>query len=131
MDVLKTKSIYKPKEQGDGKRILVSRLHPRGIKKSQYDTWLKELSPSLELIHEYKSEKITWKKFFSKYQKELQENLESMKTLKMLRKNSKTNHITLLCFEPDGTPCHRHVLREIIVKPRLLREKFIPKFVDN
>ena len=48
MDVLKTKSIYKPKEQGDGKRILVSRLHPRGIKKSQYDTWLKELSPSME-----------------------------------------------------------------------------------
>ncbi len=131
MDVLKTKSIYKPKEQGDGKRILVSRLHPRGIKKSQYDTWLKELSPSMKLIHEYKNDKITWKKFFSKYKKELEKSSESTETLKMLRKNSKTNHITLLCFEPDGTPCHRHVLKEIIVKPRLLREKFIPKFVDN
>ena len=129
--MLKTKSIYKSKERGDGKRILVSRLHPRGVKKSQYDAWLMELSPSIELIHEYKNDKITWKKFFSKYKKELQENSKSRKALKILRKKSKTDHITLLCFEPDGIPCHRHILREILKKPKLLEESFIPKFVDN
>ena len=129
--MLKTKSIYKPKERGDGKRILISRLHPRGVKKSQYDIWLKELSPSLELIHEYKNDKITWKKFFSNYKKELEKNSEAMETLQVLRKKSKTNNITLLCFEPDGTPCHRHVLRDIILKSKLLKENFIPKFTDN
>lgn len=131
MVVVKTKSIYKPKEQKDGKRILISRLHPRGVKKSQYDAWLKELSPSLELIHDYKSEKITWKRFFSKYKKELLENPESIESLKILRKKNKISNITLLCFEPDGVPCHRHLLREIIEKPKLLKESFIPKFVDN
>jgi len=129
--VLKTKSIYKPKERGNGKRILVSRLHPRGVKKSQYDLWLKELSPSLDLIHEYKNEKITWKKFFSKYKKELQENLMAVEIMQELYKKSKASNITLLCFEPDGVPCHRHLLREIIKKPKLLNENFTPKFVDN
>lgn len=128
--MLKTKSIYKSKEKGDGKRILVSRLHPRGVKKSQYDIWLKELSPSIDLIHEYKTDEISWKKFFSKYKKELEKNPEAMETLRVLRKKSKTDHITLLCFEPDGIPCHRHVLREILKKPKLLKEKFIPKFID-
>jgi uncharacterized protein YeaO (DUF488 family) len=129
--MLKTKSIYKPKEQEDGKRILISRLHPRGVKKSQYGAWLKELSPSIDLIHEYKNDKITWKKFFSKYKKELEKNPEAIETLKSIRKKSKTDHITLLCFEPDGAPCHRHILREILKSPKLLKENFIPKFVDN
>jgi uncharacterized protein YeaO (DUF488 family) len=129
--MLKTKSIYKSKETEDGKRILVSRLHPRGVKKSQYDAWLKELSPSLDLIHEYKNDKITWKRFFSKYKKELEKNPEAIKTLKVIRKESKTENITLLCFEPEKTPCHRHILRDILKKPKLLKESFIPKFVDN
>jgi len=129
--MLKTKSIYKPKEMEDGKRILVSRLHPRGVKKSQYDDWLKELSPSLDLIHEFKNDKITWKKFFSKYKKELEKNLKAIEILKDLRKKSKTEHITLLCFEPEDTPCHRHILRDILKKPKLLKENFTPKFTDN
>ncbi len=129
--MLKTKSIYKPKERGNGKRILVSRLHPRGVKKSQYDVWLKELSPSLDLIHEYKNDKITCKTFFSRYKKELQENLMAIEIMQELYKKSKASNVTLLCFEPDGVPCHRHLLREIIKKPKLLNENFTPKFVDN
>jgi len=109
----------------------VSRLHPRGVKKSQYDVWLKELSPSLDLIHEYKNDKITWKIFFSRYKKELRENLMAIEIIQELYKKSKANNVTLLCFEPDGVPCHRHLLREIIKKPKLLNENFTPKFVDN
>ena len=129
--MIRTKSIYKPIEKGDGKRVLVSRLHPRGVKKSQYDAWLKELSPSIDLIHEYKNGKITWKKFFLKYKRELEKNPESISTLQILREKSKTDNITLLCFEPDGIPCHRYVLREILHKPKLLKETFIPDFLDN
>ena len=128
--MIKTKSIYKPKERGDGKRILVSRLHPRGVKKSQYDTWLKELSPSLTLIHDYKNENISWKKFLSKFKKELQ-NDQSIQILKILCKQSTTKNITLLCFESNGDPCHRHMLREIIKKPKLMNESFIPEFTDS
>lgn len=129
--MLKTKSIYSPIEKNDGKRVLVSRLHPRGVKKTKYDAWNMELSPSLELIREFKDDKITLKKFFSRYKKELENNPKSIKTLKAIRKDCKTRHITLLCFEPDGSPCHRHILKEIIKKQKLLKESFVPKFFDN
>ena len=69
--MIRTKSIYKDKEKQDGKRILISRLHPRGVKKSQYDEWLKELSPSMGLVHDYKDDKITWRKFLSNYKSEM------------------------------------------------------------
>ena len=67
----------------------------------------------------------------SKIEEELEKNPDAMKTLNVIRRESKTEHVTLLCFEPDGTPCHRHVLREILKKQKLLKESFIPKFVDN
>ena len=118
--MIKTKSIYKPKDVIDGDRILISRLHSRGIKKTQYDKWLKDLSPSIELIHDYKNKKITWRKFLSLYKSEISKNFQSLELIRQLRKQSKIDDITLLCFEPDGEPCHRHVLREIIVKPRFL-----------
>ena len=128
---MKTKSIYTPKGRKDGKRILVSRLHPRGVKKSQYDAWLKELSPSMELIREYKNDKITWKKFLSNYKSEMSKNPQSLELIKQLRKQSKIDDITLLCFEADGEPCHRHLLREIINKPDFFTKSFIPKFIDT
>jgi uncharacterized protein YeaO (DUF488 family) len=129
--MIKTKSVYQPSQKEDGKRILVSRLHPRGVKKTKYDAWIKELSPSIDLIYEYKKDKITWRKFFLKYKKELENNPESITILKSIRKESKTRNVTLLCFEPEGSPCHRHVLREIIKKQKLLKENFVPNFFDN
>ena len=129
--MMKTKSIYTSKDRKDGKRILISRLHPRGVKKSQYDTWLKELSPSIELVREYKNDKITWKKFLSNYKSEMSKNPQSLELIKQLRKQSKIDDITLLCFEADGEPCHRHLLREIISKPEFFTKSFIPKFIDT
>jgi uncharacterized protein YeaO (DUF488 family) len=129
--MIKTKSIYKSKERKDGKRILISGLHPRGVKKSQYDEWLKELSPSMELVHKYKNDDISWKKFLSLYKSQISKNPQSLELVKQLRKQSKEDEITLLCFEADGEPCHRHLLREIINKPGLFTKSFIPKFVDT
>ncbi|MGD8431432.1 MAG: DUF488 family protein, partial [Nitrosopumilaceae archaeon] len=92
--MIKTKSVYQPSQKEDGKRILVSRLHPRGVKKTKYDAWIKELSPSIDLIYEYKKDKITWRKFFLKYKKELENNPESITILKSIRKESKTRNVT-------------------------------------
>ena len=48
---LKLKRIYEPPVREDGKRILVDRLWPRGVKKEQtrLDEWMKEVAPSPEL----------------------------------------------------------------------------------
>jgi uncharacterized protein YeaO (DUF488 family) len=128
--MIKTKSLYKPKESDDGTRILISRLYPRGIKKSSFDEWFKELSPSLDLIHEYKNNEISWKKFLSSYKSEISKNPKSLDLIKQIRKKNKSEDITFLCFESDGEPCHRHVLREIVKKSSFLTTSAIPKFVD-
>ena len=129
--MIKTKSVYRPKDIIDGKRILISRLHPRGIKKLNMIKWLKELSPSIELIHNYKNKKITWRKFLSLYTSEISTNSQSLELVKQLRKQSKIDNITLLCFEPNREPCHRHVLREIIAKPSFFTKPFVPQFIDD
>lgn len=128
--MLKTKSIYDPKEYGDGTRILISRFYPRGIKKEHFQNWQKDLSPSPILIRKYKNNEITWSQFFSEFQLELRENQKSIEIINQLYRKSRNSNITLLCFEPNGAPCHRHLLREIIQNPKLLKKDFVPKFLD-
>jgi uncharacterized protein YeaO (DUF488 family) len=45
---VRIKRIYEPAVQGDGYRILVDRLWPRGVSKAaaQIDLWLKDIGPS-------------------------------------------------------------------------------------
>ena len=47
MGTLKMKRIYEEAEPGDGRRILVDRLWPRGMKKerARLDAWAKEITP--------------------------------------------------------------------------------------
>ena len=44
---IKIKRVYDDPEPGDGYRVLVDRLWPRGIKKAclSYDEWAKEITP--------------------------------------------------------------------------------------
>ena len=62
--MIKTKSIYDKNPNGnDGLRILIMRHHPRGVKKERYDYWLRELSPSKDLLKRYNEGKIMWDVF--------------------------------------------------------------------
>ncbi|MGI9567039.1 MAG: DUF488 domain-containing protein [Nitrosopumilus sp.] len=129
--MLKTKSIYKPKEYGDGTRILICRLCPRGTKKEKIDQWYKDLAPSKELIKKYKGNEITVRKFLSSYKSEISRNPSSLELIKKIRKYSKRENVTLLCFEPDGEPCHRHVLREIMKNEKFFHSSAMPEFTDS
>lgn len=71
MTTYKIKRVYETISNNDGKRILVDRLWPRGVKKeqAQIDYWAKELAPTRELIswfHEDKENR--YKEFASIYQ---------------------------------------------------------------
>ena len=48
---IKIKRVYDDPEPGDGYRVLVDRLWPRGIKKAclSYDEWAKEITPSPDI----------------------------------------------------------------------------------
>ncbi|MFL6713676.1 MAG: DUF488 domain-containing protein, partial [Sulfurifustis sp.] len=49
--MIRIKRTYEAGASGDGRRILVERLWPRGIKKEDLDAdaWMKEVAPSTEL----------------------------------------------------------------------------------
>ncbi len=128
--MIKTKSIYAPKEDKDGLRVLITRFYPRGIKKTHFDNWIKDLAPSKELLREYKSQNISWSQLTSGFKSELQENPNSILALNDLKTKSKIKTITLLCFEKTGEPCHRHLLKKIIQNSRNLKKEFNTRFED-
>jgi uncharacterized protein YeaO (DUF488 family) len=117
---IKTKPIYQPREDDDGMRILITRHYPRGVRKEHFDLWLRELSPSASLLASYKQGLCSWDKFKGTFLNELLSNIDSLDTLYALNEAIRSNDITLLCYEKDKQPCHRHIIRDLIEQPRLL-----------
>lgn len=126
--MIKTKSIYAYKEQEDWVRILITRWHPRNVKKENYNLWLRELSPSAELLKKHKNGTIEWNDFLHELLGEFRKDNTSIEAIHMLHEKSKSQTITLLCYEKEGHSCHRYMVKELIENPKLLTdETFIPK----
>jgi uncharacterized protein YeaO (DUF488 family) len=70
------KRVYDAPETGDGKRILVDRLWPRGLtkEKAKIEYWAKDVSPSNELRKWYGHEPGKWEEFKKRYFAELNKN---------------------------------------------------------
>jgi len=113
---LLTKSIYEPKEESDGTRVLITRFYPRGVKKDRFDRWVRELSPSSDLLHAYKSGAKSWQEFADEFKTELDANPSGMLAIRSLREESRKGNVTLLCYERSGMPCHRYIVAELVKK---------------
>ena len=83
MPNIQIKRIYEPANRQDGCRVLVDRIWPRGIKKddASINLWLKEIAPSTELRKWYSHDPEKWKKFKTKFFKELDERKELVEVL--------------------------------------------------
>src|SRR5574338_704863 len=103
--MIKTKSIYKPREDGDGLRILITRFYPKGVRKDHFDQWLRELAPTKELLKGYKDGKISQAKFTTRFLEQINSDEASQQTIQTLTKLAKKTNVTLLCYEPDGDFC--------------------------
>jgi uncharacterized protein YeaO (DUF488 family) len=73
--MIKIKRIYEPPAAGDGFRILVDRLWPRGLtkEKAEVDLWVKEIAPSNELRKWYGHDPAKWGEFKKRYLKEIED----------------------------------------------------------
>jgi len=62
---LRAKRVYKPPDDGDGVRVLVDRLWPRGLsrERARIDLWLKEIAPSDTLRRLFHSNPAGWEEF--------------------------------------------------------------------
>ena len=121
--MIKTKSIYEPADEEDGLRVLITRWYPRGVNREKYDVWMRELAPSAELLKKYKNSEIKWADFLKLLLSELQNSRDSIEAISKLSiRSSEGDIITLLCYEKDGEPCHRYMVRHLIkYHPSLLK----------
>jgi len=73
MDI-RVKRVYEQPDPGDGTRILVDRLWPRGLSKeaAKIDYWARMISPSNELRKWYGHDPAKWVEFRQRYAAELE-----------------------------------------------------------
>ena len=110
------KRVYEPKEEGDGFRVLVDRLWPRGLSKEKagLDLWEKEIAPSQELRKWFNHEVDRWPEFKRRYTQELAAaDVEVSAFKKELKKHSV---VTLLFGAKDEAHNQAVVLRDYLLK---------------
>jgi uncharacterized protein YeaO (DUF488 family) len=83
---IRLKRAYEPVSPADGKRILVERLWPRGVRKEQValDEWLKDIAPSQELRRWFAHDPAKWAEFERRYLQELEGNPEQVAYLEQI-----------------------------------------------
>ena len=113
MTTFRIKRIYAATEKSDGYRVLVDRLWPRGIKKSEarIDNWIKDLAPSAELRKWFNHEPDKWDQFKKSYQRELEQN-DSVVRFKEFSENYP--EVTLLYAAKDEIHNHAAVLKNLL-----------------
>ena len=77
------KRVYDPIDSGDGVRVLVDRLWPRGVSKQalKADHWLREVAPSDQLRQWFGHDPNRWEEFKLRYFAELQTKPETIELL--------------------------------------------------
>ena len=94
--MVRIKRVYEQVKKGDGYRVLVDRLWPRGMKKeaARIDLWMKDVAPSDALRKSFHHDVMKWPDFLKKYQAELKTKKPCLAELKKLEKEHGT--LTLL-----------------------------------
>lgn len=109
--MVRTKRVYEPPAKEDGKRFLVDRLWPRGVKKEllQLENWLKEVAPSNSLRRWFSHDPEKWSEFQRRYRAELASRPE---TWKPLLEAARTGNVTLLFSARDLVHNNAIVLKD-------------------
>ena len=107
--------IYEPPSDGDGTRVLVDRLWPRGMRKdgAPLDLWCKQVAPSDELRRWYGHDPARFGEFTARYQAELSEP-ERSAALKRLRELRREGPLTLLTSTKTPEISHAAVLAQVL-----------------
>jgi uncharacterized protein YeaO (DUF488 family) len=110
---VRLKRAYEPAERGDGYRVLIDRLWPRGVSREQakLDGWERELAPSPELRRWFGHEPRRFEQFRRRYIDELRGQRQQ---LAELRRRARHGTLTLVYAAQDEEHNDAVVLAEII-----------------
>ncbi len=113
--IIKIKRAYEKALPSDGCRVLVDRLWPRGISKSDahLEAWEKDLAPSTGLRKWYGHQPERWEEFKKRYRSELAANPA---VPGFLEKNKAQQLITLIYANKEEAYSHALILQEFLQK---------------
>ena len=120
--MIQVKRVYEPAAEQDGQRILVERLWPRGLKKSevQFDQWIKEVAPTSDLRKWFGHNPEKWAEFQRRYRAELEEKREAWEPILAAAKKGK---VTLLFSSRDTVYNNAMALKSYLDKENGSRSK--------
>lgn len=110
---VRLKRAYDPAEPGDGYRVLVDRLWPRGVSKerARLDEWARELAPSTELRTWFGHDPERFAEFRRRYRAELEAHADE---LEELRSRARDGTLTLVYAARDSEHNDAVVLGELL-----------------
>lgn len=111
--------IYEETSSKDGKRVLVDRVWPRGVKKADahVDEWLRDVAPSTELRKWYGHDPDRFTEFRRRYRAELKDS-GHREAAGHLRDLAEQDKLTLLTATKDVDHSQAAVLAEWLTKSR-------------
>lgn len=112
MPEIRVKRVYDDPAPGDGHRVLVDRLWPRGMTKAdaRLDEWLKDVAPSHDLRRWIHQDMTRWSEFERRYVAELVGAEAVWRPLV-----DRVGMVTLLVAAKDPDQNHAAVLRAFLV----------------
>ncbi len=110
------KRVYEAVAPSDGARVLVDRLWPRGLRKSDVAAieWLRDLAPSNELRKWFHAQPDNWQLFRKRYLKELARPEAEKDLLTLYRLAHKRKRLTLLFASKNETQNNATVLKDLL-----------------
>jgi uncharacterized protein YeaO (DUF488 family) len=111
--MLRVKRVYADAEKGDGLRVLVDRIWPRGLSKKEagVDRWLKEIAPTNALRRWFGHDPEKWDEFRRRYAEELEDKAEDVQ---WLVNESRKKTVTLLYGAKDERHNNAVALKEYL-----------------
>jgi uncharacterized protein YeaO (DUF488 family) len=110
---IQLKRVYDPPEDGDGFRVLVDRVWPRGVSKATaaIDLWVKEVAPSTALRTWFGHIPDRWPEFRKRYLAELRDRGSEIAELKA---QARRGRLTLVYGARDTERNQAVVLKQVL-----------------
>jgi uncharacterized protein YeaO (DUF488 family) len=109
------KRAREPATPGDGYRVLVERLWPRGVRKVDLvlDAWLKDVAPSTELRKWFAHDPARWLEFKRRYRAELAKS-PAVEAFEEIARHAARGALTLVFSSHDAVQNNAAVLAELL-----------------
>jgi uncharacterized protein YeaO (DUF488 family) len=122
------KRAYVPPSTGDGTRVLVERLWPRGVSKAQLKVahWFKDAGPTSQLRKWFNHDPDKWALFRRRYFRELNSRPEAWRPILAAARRGR---ITLVYSSRDAVHNNAVALQEYLrrrMRPRSRRHRRLP-----